>query len=62
MDQFAYTNAFTLSQHDCLATGQVWNCAWFCDDLGLFNIDDTNLLAGVIGYPTPYANKLQWVY
>ncbi|MDD4117393.1 MAG: autotransporter-associated beta strand repeat-containing protein [Kiritimatiellae bacterium] len=62
VDQFAYTNAFTLAQQEGLATGQGWNGAWFGDDLGLFNVDDTNLLAGAIGYPTPYANKLQWVY
>ena len=71
VDQFAYTNNYYvgtatnfvyLSDQEGLATGQGWNGAWFGDDLDLFSVDDTNLLAGTIGYPTPYANKLQWVY
>ncbi len=61
-DQFAYTNGFTLAQQDGLATGQGWSGAWQGADRSFLNIDDTNLLSGAIGFPTPYANKLQWIY
>ncbi|MGD9611281.1 MAG: lamin tail domain-containing protein [Kiritimatiellia bacterium] len=69
-DQFAYTNstypegvtnAVTLQDQEGLATGQGWSGAWF-GDLDKYTIDDTNLVHGTSGYPTPHANKLQWVY
>ncbi|MDY0145084.1 MAG: autotransporter-associated beta strand repeat-containing protein [Kiritimatiellia bacterium] len=62
VDQFAYTNGVTLAQQAGLATGQGWNGAWFGDDLSLFTVEDTNLVSGGTGYPTPYANKLQLIY
>ena len=61
VDQFAFTNGFSLAEQSTLSTGQGWKGPWFGADTTLFRIDDTNLLSGTIGYPTPYANKLQLI-